>query len=110
MDYSYEVPPFVNGTILGFGVNGTFFNQGKRVHIPKMLPYAMPVHNYDVNSRLQMFVSEYFFESLSHALFEGRPLYMYVDHRDVPSYFPVQLTTTALNPYFNGMVDKFGRD
>lgn len=86
------------------------FNTDKKMYIPNALPFTMPFRNKDVKSRLQMFFSEYFFESLSHAVFEDSPLVMYINSKDVPEMFPFKLTTEALDPYFKGLKESFGGD
>jgi hypothetical protein len=63
----------------------------------------MPFRNPEANSRLQVFFSEYFMESMSYAVFEASPLVMYIASKDVPEYFPFKLTTKALDPYFKGL-------
>lgn len=109
-DYAFETRPAVVDDYLGLGLNGTIVNIDKKEYIPNTLPFAMPFRNKDVKSRLQVFFSEYFFESLSHSFFENQPLNMYVASKEVPEIFPFKLTTEALDPYFKGLKESFGGD
>ncbi len=110
LDYAFETRPAVVDDFLGFGFNGTMVNIDKKEYIPQTLPFAMPFRNKDVNSRLQIFFSEYFLESFSHTFFENSPLIMHVASKDVPEIFPFKLTTAALDPYFKGLKESFGGD
>lgn len=89
LDYSFEENPKENGTYIGAGMNGTFFNEGKYYYVPSSKQVDMPFHNYNVRSRVQVFLSDYFLESMTHSIFEDFNLQFRVNSDEVPSNFPI---------------------
>lgn len=62
----------------------------------------MPIHNRQANSETQLFVTNYFINSLFTAFF---PVKVVITPEDIPESLPFRLDAKHLNPAFPGIVN-----
>ena len=62
--------PLINQTYIQIGINGTVFNGNISDFVVDGPDIEMPYHNSDIASQFQVFLNNYFFESVAHAFFE----------------------------------------
>lgn len=84
------------------------YDDTKPEPVPAGLVPEMPLHNDNVPSKLQIFVSNTFFDSLFKAVIDMKSLIFWARSTDQESDFPIELNTTTLNEIFPGMKKLYG--
>ena len=89
-------------------VDGTFYSQTVGEKKPDTEMPLMPLHDDNLDSKLQVCVSNYAVDSLLETLVSEGVLSTWVQFSQLPPDFPFTLTTSGLNTFFPGFVDKYG--
>lgn len=71
------------------------------------IPY-LPIRNNKTNDSLQVFISNYFVDSLFSSFMKVHPIKFIIKQDDLPDDFPIQLDTSTLDLIFPGMVALYG--
>lgn len=70
----------------------------------------MPYHLDTCPSKFQMYVSNYFVDTMFHTFMNMLDLYFWARSSNLPSDAPLNLTTSGLEMVFPGMVQLYGPD
>ena len=68
----------------------------------------MPYHDDGAPAKFQVFLSNYFLDSMSETFLKVKELHFWTKSSEIPASFPIQLTTTGLNLFFPGLEDHYG--
>lgn len=87
LDYSLDDDLKITKNRFEIGINGTIFNKDTGYIRPDVRPPEnMPIHDPNIPSRLQIFISNYFLDSLVRSYFEKQFLYYDLFAADFPNH------------------------
>lgn len=92
-----------------FGINGTFFNRDKGYNIPPNLKEPkMPLHDPNIPSKLQMFLSNYLLETFAATFLEKKPFVYELKYSKLNNKI-APFTSTTFEAVFPFLTSRFGK-
>jgi hypothetical protein len=110
-DISLTSPFKVVGGFMVLNANGAISNPiiPETHNSPFPLPNNLPDGDQTAKG-VQVFLSEYFFNTALFTLFKSNYLKYDVTAKDIPDSIPFKLNTNFLDTLFPGIIDKYGKD
>jgi hypothetical protein len=101
----------VTSKYIEFGINGTFFNRDKGFKNPEGIPEPldMPTRLSFVDSKLQIFISNWMLDSLARAYFEKNDFYYMMVAEEWQDLDPTPINSDTLEAIFPFLTSRFGR-
>lgn len=110
LDWSIPAAPQVDSDDLRFGIKGLLFPESEGEVPPPVTAPIMPYNSGSGTQKLQAFVSNYVFDSFAYSFLRTNDINLWSNYTNMPSDFPLTLTTTGLNKFFPGLANNYGAD
>jgi hypothetical protein len=110
VNWALPAAPTVTAKSLEFQFKGNFFPKNESQFEPSVVPPTLPKHDDANTDQFQFFLSNYILESLFYSYLDVDQVHFWTKSSDVPSTSPIQLTTSGLNMFFQGMEAYYGKD
>ena len=107
INYALTQSPLIFTDHIAFLVNGTFYDSSYAYENPPIPgPAILPYIDYNAPEDIQIFISDYVFNSALYALYSYNGNII-VDNSYVPSQSPIKLDTDSLDILFPGLYDYY---
>jgi LBP / BPI / CETP family, C-terminal domain len=108
-DFSYTSPPVISDTQIDIYLNATVFNASFGEISPNE-GFGDLLIDTTTRENIQIDVSRYMVESVFLTLFESDRLKLMITNELIPATSAFSLTTSSLNVFLPGLVEKYGED
>lgn len=108
-DFSYTSPPVISDTQIDIYLNATVFNASFGEISPNE-GFGDLLIDTATRENVQIDVSRYMVESVFLTLFESNRLKLMITNELIPATSAFSLTTSSLNVFLPGLVEKYGED